>query len=253
MATYPNFYENIQEALMRLKRTIVLYDKLPYYIWTIAHGHADGKFRVFMSRIEDVHKVKGSIPAGNTIPDGHTAMLNAMNTWLEGMKEQGIESYVIRKHIDSPLFNKFRPFPMGMLNQNTMAIYVARQPVRPKTEQGLVPSMLFNTRITAAQGVEKNVHVDIYTEAFRDCILGRHPSPKEVLKGIQDPKYQNESVAFHREFALVRGPIDLIFLAYREDIVGVLPNGDFSKIRLGRQFKHTKEVVEELNLFYNID
>jgi hypothetical protein len=84
---------------------------------------------------------------------------------------------------------------------------------------------------------------------FKDCILGNYPTPKDTLEGLKNPKFINESVAFNREFALVRGPIDLIFLAYREDIVGVLPNADFSRLKLGKEFIHTKEVIEELNLF----
>jgi hypothetical protein len=43
---------------------------------------------------------------------------------------------ILRKQMNSPLFNKFRPYPLGMCNtKGQRAYYLERQPNR-KTEQG---------------------------------------------------------------------------------------------------------------------
>lgn len=246
MATHTNFYESLPEAQMRLRGSIILYDGLPYYVWAVTDHMGDGAFRVYMSEIEKVSSVPGSNPVSYGHPPHTPNLGQMMDEWMEQNK-----GHMIRKKMNSPLFNKFRPFPLGMMNQDTNAIYVSRQPARPKTEQGLTPQMLFTVKTTLGLKPAGN-HVDVYSESFRDCILGNYPAPKTVLDGLKNPKYVNESVAFHREFALVRGPIDLIFLAYREDIIGVLPNADFSRVKIGKEFPHTREVTEELNLFATV-
>lgn len=247
MATHVNFYENIAEALLRLKQSIVLYDGEPFYIWTVTDHKGDGVFRVYMTPLEKVHSVAGIIPAGNQVPHGHAAAGGLMDSFVETKPE-----LVIRKMMNSSLFNKFRPFPLGMCNQGLNAFYVARQPARPKTEQGLTSSMLYTSMISPMPAKKAFNPIDMYTESFRDCIIGKHPSPKMVLENLLSSKYENESVAFHREFALCKGPIDLIFLAYRDEIIGVLPKANFDLVKIGRKFLHTREVVQELNLFSSV-
>lgn len=236
---------------MRIKQTIVLYDGYPQYVHTVA-PHTDGVFRVYMTPLEKVHEMPmAGLPCNGSIPHGHAAMGPEMDTWMEAHPD-----WITRKMMNSKKFNRFRPFPLGMVNQGTSAVYCARQPARPKTEQGLIPSMLLATPISVSpkNGIPaSSYHVDCYNKSFRDAIVGDYPSPKVTLDGLKNPNHSNESVAFNREFALVKGPIDLMFLAYREDIIGVLPNGDFSRVRLGKGFKHCKEVTDELNLFYNIE
>jgi len=93
---------------------------------------------------------------------------------------------------------------------------------------------------------------DLYGPGFRDCIMGSHPSAQECVNNLKDPQILNEAAAFHRQFAFVRGPLDMLFLAYKADIVGVLPNRDLSVLRIGREFRHTREVIELLNTFDTI-
>lgn len=245
MATYTNFYETLSEALMRLRATIILYDGRPYLVWTIT-DNPDGIFRIYMSEITKVNQMPENLPCGHSIPHGHVAMAEAMHNWMSQYPD-----YIIRKQMNSPLFNRFRPFPLGMLNQDCHAIYTVRQPVRPKTEQGLTLQMLYTKKV-APSNTENFTHVDMYSEGFYDCIMGNYPSPKVALEGVTSTKFENQSVGFHREFALVRGPLDLVFLAYKDEIIGVLPRGDFTEVMIGRKFLHTKEAVDDLNLFYDI-
>lgn len=254
MATYKNFFETLAEARARVSRCIVLYDGEPVYIWAISDHKADGVFRAYITPIEEVsaHTTMMGFP-GAVYPHNHEMIGQVFDTWLDDHKDTKVR----RKKMDSPLFNKFRPFPLGMVNVKQpnagLAYYVERTPIRPKMEQGLTTGAVFETPVTAAQNRKQQGHmVDMYSKEFRDCIMGQYPRPKEVLEKLSSDTVANESVAFHRYFALVKGPVDIIFLAYKGDVVGILPMSDFNTLKLGKEFRHLKEAVEELNLFYTI-
>jgi len=248
MATHVNFFENLNEALSRLKSTVVLYDGSPEYIWTITDHKGDGKFRVYMSPVEEVSNVNP--PAIHQYPHGATSMGPELDAWMSANPNIKIS----RKMMNSPAFNRFRPFPLGMMNTGTIVNYLEREPSRPKMEQGLQSNMIASQRLSAAVEMPRqHAHVDMYSEAFKACVLGSYPSPNEVLTKLTSGTYANEGVAFHRHFALIRGPIDTLFLAYKDSVVGVLPNGDYTKLKLGKKFKHVKEVAQELNLFVYVE
>lgn len=246
---YPNFYETVAEANIRLRGTIVLYDGVPHYIHTITDHKTDGIFRIYMHPTGyDDSKKFPKIPALNDYPPGHEVLGPILDKWMENNTSSG----VIRKSMNSSLFNKFRPYPLGMCNSGTQVYYIERLPNR-KTEQGLVKSMLDYNLLSLGYTKGKSSYgPDTTSVAFRDCVLGAYPSAKECLEGMLDPTVENEAVAFHRQFALVRGPINMMFLAYKADIVGVLPNKDFSTARIDRSFAHVKEAIEGLKLFGNI-
>jgi hypothetical protein len=246
MATHPNFYENLGEALSRLKSTVVTYEGEPYLIWTITDHKGDGKFRVYMSPVEAVQNMH--VPVLNSIPHGHSGLGPALDEWMQANPA----ARIVRKMMNSPGFNRFRPFPLGMFNDGKTACYLERIPSRPKMEQGLQSSMIMVNPVSCFDSNRAHV-INLYSESFKDCVLGRYPSPKEILEKLSSGKFTNISVAFDREFALVRGPVGTLFLAYRENVIGFMPKGDFSRVQLPHKFLHFKEVVEELNLFYTID
>lgn len=250
--THKNFYETLKEALMRLKDTVVLYDGLPYIVGAITDHKPDGIYRVYLLPIDG--------DKGQAYPDGlYDLMQNypqdypTLGTELDKWMTNNPNVEVLRKHINSPLFNRFRPFPLGMCNVGKNCYYVERQPNR-KSEQGLIASMMYQTLVSTANDLMKrtSASVNITSKPFRDCILGEYPTAMDVLINLQDPEVENNAVGFHRQFALVRGPMDMLFLAYKTDVVGMLTQGDFSQIKIGREFIHTKEVIEGLGLFSDI-
>lgn len=243
---YPNFYENLPEANMRLKSTIVMYAGEPVFIWCITDHKGDGKFRVYFSSPQDVGKCPHIQPL-QTVPHDHPQLGPLMDTYI-----QNSPITIQRKQMVSKHFNEFRPFPLGMMNINGGAHYVARRPNRPKVEQGLQANMLEQTTLSAGAKLKTPNGVAVFSPEFRDCIVGDYPTPKECLQGLKEDNV-NESVAFHRNFALVRGPIDTLFLGYKDSVVGVLPRNDFSTLRLGRHFKHVKEAANELRLFTTVE
>lgn len=251
MAKFENFYENIQEAQMRLRSTVVMYDKEPVYIWAVTDHKGDGVFRAYISPSNEVRYAPPNLPI-NHLPHGHSGLGSVFDEWL-AQQPPSDKFHILRKKLNSPLFDRFRPFPLGMINLDQFAVYAERQPQRPKTEQGLTQGGIYATLATASASSKGPRHaIDMFSDAFRDCVLGNYPSPKTVLDGLLNPRVANESVAFHRRFALVKGPIGILFLEYKDDIIGVLPNGDFSKLKLGKEYLHCREVVDELNLFATI-
>jgi len=253
MPTYTNFYENLKEAEMRLKGTVVLYDGEPYYVLCVCDHKPDGIFRIYLYPIGVDQALKSGqglsgVPSGSTWdPALGMTRGEAMDKWLT----LNPTSKIIRKMMNSPLFNKFRPFPLGMLNLQGSVYFVERHPTR-KSEQGLTNSMLHQNTISL---INKKgfASPDMTSAEMRATILNEYPSPQECLTKLADPEITNDSVAFNRNFALVRGPIDTLFLAYKQDVVGLLPSLSFASVKLGKKFAYTKEAVESLGLFGSVN
>lgn len=243
----PNVYENVKEAMLRLRRTVIVYDGVPYVVLCITNHKPDGIFRIYLQETALDPNKPHQRPEPEQYPAEHSGIGGYMDTWMLEHPDSG----VIRKQMNSPLFNRFRPYPLGMCNSKGGGCqYIERQPNR-KTEQGLLSSMLQETVLSTAPQSQprRQTTVDVYGRAFKDCVMGNYPSPQECLSNLLDPEVVNDAAAFHREFALVRGPLNMLFLAYKYDIVGVLPKNSFEAVRLGHDFHHTKEVVEQLGLF----
>lgn len=249
---YVNFFENQKEAQMRLQGTVVLYDGEPVEIFAVTDHVKDGHLRAYIRPIGASFEEQSARPQPtgiNNYPPGH----DGAGTYLDEFIAKNPSCGLIRKHLSSPKFNKFRPFELGMYWDPPYVYYVERQPNR-KTEQGLIPSMCVSKQLTPSHmdGASPNNPLDLYGPEMRRCILGEHPTPSRCLDGLISNKYANTAAAFHRHFALVKGPVDTMFLAYKSRVIGVLPHADFSKVRIGEDFKYCKEVVQDLHLFNDV-
>lgn len=246
---YLNFYENLKEAQMRLRSTIVCYDSVPYYVLAITNHNPDGVFRIYLCPLD---RPQGSAyPSTDNFNWEDPALGSYMDQWMTAHPTSGI----IRKQMDSSYFNKYRPFPLGMCNSGTRTFYLERQPQRNR-EQGLTRSMISETAITTSRksdGSRPSINIELHSAAFKACVMAQHPSAGECLTALLDPTVENEAAAFHRHFALVRGPIEMTFLAYKTDVIAVLPKNDFEHLKLGRRFRHCREAIEELKIFTSIN
>lgn len=249
MATHVNFYERLEEARMRLRNTVVLYDGEPHYVIAITGHKPDGIFRIYMEPLSETpaYSHDSTIPSIAYGQD-HPSLGAHMDAWLEG--PDGKRSNVVRKMMNSPLFNKFRPFPLGMVNTKGGVFYLERHPTR-KTEQGLTQSMLAYSPLSISQ-IGKYQKPSVVSVELRDTILNKYPTAQECLTNLLDPMVTNDAAAFHRNFCLVRGPLHMLYLGYKEDVVGVLVEENLSKVRLGRKFGHVKEAVQELGIFNQV-
>jgi hypothetical protein len=222
-----NFYENLKEAHIRLRNTVVMYDGEPYSVLAITDHMKDGIFRVYMQPIGGAPNPsdKYVLATIGNIPSEHSTLGPAIDKAMTDYKGHT----VVRKQMNSPLFKKFRPFPLGMYNHKGAGCrYLERQPVR-QTHQGLTSAMIWDTEVTTSPRSDRMVKtmVNMQGESMRHCILGQYPTAPECLAAVLDPKIKNDAVGFHRQFAFALGPIDMVFLAYKGDIVGVLPHNDF--------------------------
>lgn len=243
-----NFYENQKEAAIRLHNTIVMYDGEPYYVLCICDHKPDDIIRLYLSPIGDKDGMEQQRIGG--IPFQSSPDPKVVGQKMDEYLDKTPSSKIIRKMMNSPLFNKFRPFPLGMCNTGDKVYYTERGPTRA-TFQGLNGPMLHQF-LLGHTGPRNYDGVYMYGPEFRDTILGRYPSAHDVLEGLRDKGITNEGAAFHREFAIMRGPMNMLFLAYKHDFVGLLLNNDFSTLKLNRDYVHCREVISDLGLFYDI-
>lgn len=257
MVAYTNFYETIQEARMRLDETIVLYDDEPYHMLCIADHKPDGVFRAYLDPVVDngtpyhlLHRVPYDWMDEPGMSKGEK-----MDQWLES--SDGKSSPVLRKMLNSPKFNKFRPFALGMMNSKGRALYVERSPTR-HTQQGLTGAGLTAQAFDLVEvpgGREKqkgSVSIGMRTPGLYSTIKGAYPDIDLTLTKLTDDSVSNTSTAFHREFALVRGPMNILFLSYKGEIVGYLPFSNTNEVKVGTNFNYVKEAVDELCCFDKI-
>ena len=259
MARYKNFYETSREANLRLQHTCILYDGDPYYVLCVTDHKPDGIFRIYMepvgTGIVSITNRDGYIPHNEqeyeepSATPGTPGMIyrsrgEKMDAWMAANPNSG----VIRKMMNSPAFNKFRPFDLGMMNTPTGAVYVTRNPVR-MTQQGLVQNMM-SSRIVSLDSLPRASRTTIsFTQPFfKDCIKNVYPSLEAAFEAAKE---SGKSNAFHRHFAVAAGPVSSTFLAYKEDVIGILPTKD--SVILGNEFKHCKEIVERLNVFSTVN
>lgn len=251
MTQYPNFYETIDEARMRLYGTMVAHSGEAYNVVWIGKEHTDGIFRMYLKKV---------LNGGAILPNIDTVRYNQgeqlVGPFLDGWVSENPDGPIVVKPINCPGFNKFRPFPLGMVNYGPKVYYVERQPLR-KTEQGLIQTAIDAKRVSIGREGEGDKYnskrqVDIWTDDFARTVRGEYPTAEECLVNLLDNEIVNQGAAFDRKFALIRGPVGIICLAYKTGIVGVLPQGGLESVVVSRDYRHLKEVLEELHLFYNI-
>lgn len=263
MKIYPNFYETLKETEMRLNNTIVMYDGAPYYVLCVSDHKNDGVYRVYLDPLGNPNGMEiNELPFGESVPYDWYDEPGIGNSKGEKM-DAYLDKYdgktrIVRKMANSPLFNKFRPFPLGMENTGGDVYYIERQPVR-HTQQGLTQQMIRTTCLIPSSSMKSSgggllgSNISIFHQDFYAMLMGDYPTAQEIVEQLRDPNILNNAVAFHREFAIVRGPLDMMYLAYRTDIIGVMPKGSLDKVCLGRNFVYTKEVVRDLGIFNSIE
>jgi hypothetical protein len=238
MKEYPNFYEDLAEATKRLTGTVVKYDDEFYYVMLISNHKTDGIFRAYL---DPVNVMESHTTPGMPFLGSGSASGEAMDSWM-----QGRDTKILRKMLNSPLFDKFRPFPLGMANVDGFTVFTERSPTR-HTQQGLTSQMISGQRI-GLMGPDR-WGVEATNRFMYDVYKGVYPTYSESYENMTDPHCRNKSVGFSRTMALIRGPVDTLFLNYRGETVGIIEGKDGKTVRLAKKFKFTKEIIEESGFF----
>ena len=229
----PNVYENLEEAQFRLSGSVVGYDGYPAYIHDV-RAHSDGIFRLTITRL----------PLNG---EGHAGAEDIGDEDLPASK-------AVRKRIDSPKFNRFRPIQLGMMNlfdatgQITGRImrhasYAVRIPVR-RGSQGL-KNESFDCRMLFG-GQRTQLNHAMKSEAFSEMSRNVYPTFDEAM----DRLAPDSSIAVTREFAVAMGADQIVSLYHKNTVSGLVHRGTILLLP-----SHTflrESIIENPNLPNNI-
>jgi hypothetical protein len=260
MAKHENFYENLNEARLRLCGSVVCYEGKAYRVVEVAE-HTDGKLRIYIDPIGPQHgwgrDKWPDFPSNGGSNSYNPALSKALDVWIDANPNSG----VLRRYMSASGFNKYRPFPLGNMNFKGSVIYVERTPTR-STSQGLrdsglvsrlvntVPTRTTNSRSSKMISDPSLTQISMYCPEFADMVSGVYPTFHEVVENLRNFDVMNEGAAFHREFSVLRGPVETLCLCHKTDGVGLI--NDDNSLVLGRQFKHLVETVTELGVFSSV-
>lgn len=244
---YPNFYESIKEARMRIEGTIVLYDEIPFYILRVFE-HSDGIFRVYMEELSQDMSINGNNPPPVNVHPDNSICVDETEKWMKKWPNK-----IVRKMMNSPKFNMFRPFSLGYCHVGDKLIYLQRQPLR-RTEQGLSSSMIIEylVNFSGADLPKPSRTLHFPSQPIREAIIGKYPTLQECVSNLMDPQVTNKGAAFHRDFAILRGPIETLFLIYQESVVGFIENHESLSVKLSKKYVHLREKLQELGQFRRV-
>ena len=260
MPQFTNFYENVQEARLRLLNTVVTYDGIPCYVHWISDDHEDGKFRIYVELIGGAARHGLVQDRRNDFPNRQNYSEPSYSSVLDQWILNNPDEFVVRKYMSSAKLNKYRPFPLGNVNYNGEVIYVERRPTR-QTIQGIRADSLLCEKVSASPNVlpeggllskMSRAYVEPYSLEFVDCVLGNYPDYKNCIDHLRSAECGNSGLAFNRDFSVLRGPVRTLFLCYKTEGVGIVtgPYGNF--LTLSEEFEYLKEQIEELNVYDSI-
>ncbi len=212
-------YETLNDAQMRLKGTIVLYEGKPHYVTEIAAGAEDSPFRVYA----DALPTKGG--GGGRAAEVERAIARERG-------EADIRKYISSKHFD------IAPFAMGFVNDEKGCFYVARTPARQQ-KQGLSSDTCSACDV---YGERKSFAVVLNSSGFPDMVSGVYPNLAQAVRTLTGGKIK--SIAISREFALARDAElpELTYLYHKNKKVGFLRGTDVS---LSVKYTYLKESLDE--------
>lgn len=255
MPSFPNFYERLDEARIRLRHTVVMYDNEPYFVLAITDHKSDGKFRIYLDSLARGKPAKYAY-AGFPRYQDYDCPGAVLDQWIEANPDKGVE----RKYMSAAGFNKYRPFPLGNINMNGTVYYSERTPTR-NTSQGLRRESIVTMPVSLSPDTgqtAKRGYMDGYTggsgiglelteqlEVY-DMLKGNYPTFKETVEALRNPEVTNLGVAFHREFSVFRGPLNMLFLCYQHQ--GVARILDDCSVVISKDYAYLKEQIESLGV-----
>lgn len=211
------FWTDIQQASDRLRGTTILYDDLPYYVSDIVPGEAT-KERPGMPR----------------------AILHACG---EGGDNLGKPT---RRILNSPKFKRFRTLPnLGWMNSRRGAVWLTRRPVAGGRSHGYTDNCITTLSfLLRDNGKYSEVRGDPLSnlqtqKGFLEMHQGVYPTLEATLANIKP----NTSIAYNREFCVVRDENGFRWMYFRKDRVGLFSSSN--NLCLSASFAHLRETIME--------
>lgn len=213
-------FEDLNQARARLSSGVFTFDGEPISVRTV-EPHSDGVLRVFFDYLGH----NGEPPAGRA---------------------------GVRKMINSPSFNRFKPFDLGFINMNesrfgeaaeNRALFSARRPVRMSrsglTGENFVAKALYGSLNREGRSQTEGIdfsHI-VNTRSFCDMVRGRYPSFSECFDYVRSNRAAGSSMAFDRKWALSREDSGLIWLYRDSEKVGLMSERGLILLNAQRHFQ----------------
>lgn len=228
-------YENADDANMRLRYTVVLYKGEPVQIQQVVRGEGKGDdiLRVLFTPLP-LGKDEGKLPI---VPAPKRRVRN-----LDDLVALDVENdaEMKRKYISSKHFD-IAPFKLGYVNRpsGSGVFYCTRLPNRIQ-KQGLCGE---NFSARDNYGAPINFNTFLSCKQMIDMVHGNYPSFDEALRLLAE---KVNSVAFHRDFALVKDEVipNLLFLYHKGNKVGMYARNS-GEVSLGNKYACLKESLQE--------
>lgn len=219
-------YESLEDARLRLKNTVVLYDGEPVFIRNIepSRSEKDGIFRIHA----DALPLNGPGQIHNEDEDWDEGVAVDVGDWIDAAKKADLRKFISSKNFD------IAPFKMGYVNLKKGAVFCSRVP-RRQQKQGL------SLESYSAVGLDWGAFVQ--SKEAVDMIKGRYPTLDQAKALLN----KSPLVAFSREFAIAKDEIleDMFILYYKGSKVGVFLDG---KVTLGKKYTCLKETLLEIKV-----
>lgn len=214
-------YERLEDARMRLRHTVVLYNKVPHYIREITEGSGeDGPYRVYADALP---LSRNAAAAADGRGRGDRAPVD----------DADIRKFISSKHFD------VAPFQMGFVNTKTGCFYVSRLPARQQ-KQGLSSE---NTRLVTPLGTPVAFSTFLQSSEVLAMVEGKYPTLKQAEAVLETAPH----IAVCREIALVKDTVldCLVYIYHKTNKVGLLQDG---KVKLGKAFNYLAETLQECGI-----
>jgi len=218
-----NFYDNRDEAEIRLRNSIVEYEGRPVWVDAVTDGYDDNLCRIHIAELPLV-----------TTPDGRRLVTQ-------------------RKIINSPGFKSFRPIRTGWFNPYAWcsanrfplhASYLSRHGAR-RRRQGLNEENAFRTNVNPDRIPILHRMGDIIKDAgFAEAMRGDFPSLDEALERLTP----NSSMAIALDWCVHRDEQGFTWLYYLTDEVGMFFRGS---LYVFENFAYLRETIQSTSCLPN--
>lgn len=237
-------YENVEDASMRLRNTVVLYKGDPVLITDVrpAEKADDGILRVLIERLpiegpamgKIVMKPKALRREDVLNPPGPAGLAGAGVPPPDDLPKEQARKYISSKHFD------IAPFKMGYVNDSDCPFFCTRLPNRIQ-KQGLCAD---NFKAVSNFGAPVQYGYFLRSSGVPDMVHGRYPTMVEALRMLE----KQLAVAVSRDFCLQRDDVlpEFIYLFYQGKKIGMYTD---NRVKLGQKFNCLKESLEELKLY----
>lgn len=256
-------FDNLADAQQKLQQSIVLYQGIPVFVHAVLNSRPDGIFRVYFKPIPLTLPVDF-----NNDPDEDEAGVQEIVNPFRPMRGDDMRELdrryradgCIRKKINSPHFNGFRPITLGYMNHfegtNTLPIFVVRSTARQYSQGVKLRTLTFERPALFNEPVDRMGEANLARSiGFKEMVANEYPSIKDAIDVIKDDSKAPKGVAVSRDVAIMyQSDLAMYLVFVRNQLVGYLDDsqGDRFVVSVSKEKRHLKEILEGVGFVVNV-